>query len=322
MQVKRSTRTVLVAMCVVGVVALIPACTTESLPSHQIADDGWDPVVASPAYGQGDGPVVLVDAAHGNWHTIDGRFKPFAELLENDGFTVRSNGSKVTTHSLDGVDIFVIANAVKGGEDSEWILPTPPAFDAGEIQVIVDWVDNGGSLLLIADHMPFPGSVSELAGAFGVEFLNGFAKSSLTEGGTLTFSQTSATLTDHPILRGRSTAESIPTIKSFTGQAFRIVGNAQPLMLMPDDWQVFLPQEAWVFSEETPSVSASGLVQGAVLMHGKGRVAVFGEAAMFTAQFFPRDGQLVRVGMNDPEAPHNAQFVLNVVHWLSGLLDE
>ena len=38
------------------------------------------------------------------------------------------------------------------------------------------------------------------------------------------------------------------------------------------------------FTSTTPSESTRGLLQGAVLRHGQGRVAVFGEAAMFTAQ--------------------------------------
>ena len=70
-----------------------------------------------------------------------------------------------------------------------------------------------------------------------------------------------------------------------------------------------------------PFVPATGLLQGAVIRHGKGRVAVFGEAAMFTAQVIERNGQVVRFGMNDPAASQNAQFVLNVLHWLSGQLD-
>jgi hypothetical protein len=41
-------------------------------------------------------------------------------------------------------------------------------------------------------------------------------------------------------------------------------------------------------------------------MYGSGRVAVIGEAAIFSAQV--------------PEASRNAQFLLNVVHWLTGLL--
>lgn len=83
---------------------------------------------------------------------------------------------------------------------------------------------------------------------------------------------------------------------------------------------MLLPIEAWQFSETTPGLSAKGLLQGAVARYGSGRVAVFGEAAMFTAQLAgPRR---LPVGMNSPDAPQNAQFLLNVVHWLSGLLSD
>jgi hypothetical protein len=47
---------------------------------------------------------------------------------------------------------------------------------------------------------------------------------------------------------------------------------------------------------------------------------VLGEAAMCTAQL--AGPQHVPMGMNNPLAPQNAQFCLNVVHWLSGLLGE
>ncbi len=73
------------------------------------------------------------------------------------------------------------------------------------------------------------------------------------------------------------------------------------------------------FEEETdrvPRIRADGMLQGAALSYGVGRVAVFGEAAMFTAQV-EDDGPF---GMNHPEAPQNAQFVLNVMHWLTGVL--
>jgi hypothetical protein len=93
-------------------------------------------------------------------------------------------------------------------------------------------------------------------------------------------------------------------------------------MRMPPDWAVFYPYEAGEFTSTTPAESARGLVQGAVLHHGQGRVAVFGEAAMFSAQSAINGDKVVRMGMNDPEASQNAQFVLNVVHWLSGLLPD
>jgi hypothetical protein len=79
-----------------------------------------------------------------------------------------------------------------------------------------------------------------------------------------------------------------------------------------------MPEVAWQFSKLTPSISASGMLQGAAVRFGKGRVAAFGEAAMFSAQAVGPNG--TPAGMNDPTAPQNAQFLLNVVHWLSGLL--
>jgi hypothetical protein len=59
------------------------------------------------------------------------------------------------------------------------------------------------------------------------------------------------------------------------------------------------------------------MLQGVALAMGEGRVVVSGEAAMFSAQEAP-DGQ--RYGFNSPDAPHNTQFVLNVMHWLSRIL--
>jgi hypothetical protein len=81
---------------------------------------------------------------------------------------------------------------------------------------------------------------------------------------------------------------------------------------------VLLPEVAWQFSERTPRISAANLLQGALVRHGEGRVAVFGEAAMFTAQL--AGPQKIQVGMNSPEAPENARYLLNVMHWLGGTL--
>lgn len=287
----------------------------------QLAAQDWVAVVPEPAFSSGQGPLVLVDSAHGNWHTIEGRFEPFARLLEKDGYRVRSSATPITAEALSGADVFVIANAIKGGESAEWVLPTPAALEPEETRALVTWVEEGGSLLLIADHMPFPGAVDELAQAFGLRFLNGFAVKSASEGGVVVFTRAGG-LVDHAVTRGRNAAEAVPAVKTFTGQAFSSTKPFEPLIRMPDDWVVLLPQEAWKFAADTPQVSTRGLVQGAVLRHGKGRVAAFGEAAMFTAQTITRpDGSVARAGLNDPEAPHNAQFVLNVLHWLAGLLD-
>jgi hypothetical protein len=302
--------------------AIVPLIAAPQEDSRQAADQDWSPVLHRAAFAAGMGPQVLVDAAHGNFHTLDGRFKAFGDLLTLDGYRVAAAESVVTNELLAGTSIFVISNAVYGGEDAEWALPTPSAFTPDEIETIVEWVHDGGALLLIADHMPFPGAAASLADSFGVIFYNGYAKKSLNEGGTLSFTRSSGQLANHPVTNGRSDEESIESVRGFTGQAFRFVSNAQPLMSMPDDWQVFLPVEAGEFDETTPVISARGLVQGAVLHFGRGRVAVFGEAAMFTAQTWVRDGVTGQMGMNHPSAAENPQFIVNVMHWLSGLLDD
>ena len=76
----------------------------------------------------------------------------------------------------------------------------------------------------------------------------------------------------------------------------------------------------------TPWFSAAGWLQGATRKLDHGRIAILGEAAMCTAQFDDLDGEidapLIPQGINALHAPQNAQFCLNVMHWLSGLLDE
>ena len=284
--------------------------------SHSQAVE-WKPRLESVTYPDGQGPRVLVDAAHGNWHTIDARFRPFADLLRADGYRVTGTSETVSGTLLEPTDVFVISNAVLGGEDSEWHLPTPHALTDGEVKITVDWIADGGALLLIADHMPFPGSLTNLASALGVVFYNGFAMDAAAGTGTLVFDRSSGMLQGHEITDGSTPENRITAVKAYTGQGFRAVREVQPLLRLPDDWLILLPQVAWEFDERTPRVSAAGLLQGAVFQFGLGRVAVFGEAAMFTSQSFERDGRMVRVGFADPEAAQNARFVLNLMQWLS-----
>ena len=53
-------------------------------------------------------PVVAVDSAHYNFHTVEGRYKPFAKVLEADGLTVIDFNKRFSRVSLDAVDIFLL----------------------------------------------------------------------------------------------------------------------------------------------------------------------------------------------------------------------
>lgn len=303
---------------------LIAACATCSLHAQQVPDRAYRPRIGDPAYAAGAGPTICIDEAHFNFHTLDGRFWAFAELLRRDGYRVRALKSELSARSLADCEIVVIANAQPS--DDEWDTypnPTPSAFKDAEIEVARSWVREGGALLLIADHMPLAGAAASLAKAFDVEFMDGFAVEAFSAESERAaafskptmFRSSDRTLADHAAVRGRNPNESVSTVRSFTGQAFRSP-RAEPLLVLPSNFVLLMPAKAWQFREDTPRLPVGGWWQGAVMTFGEGRAAFFGEAAMFSAQIAGPDRR--PAGMNAPGAEQNFQFVLNVVHWLSG----
>ncbi|UCD24655.1 MAG: DUF4350 domain-containing protein, partial [Gemmatimonadota bacterium] len=250
-------------------------------------------------------------------HTADGRYLAFATLLRRDGYVVRASSTPFSGATLSQADVLVISNALNERNLEDWSLPTPSAFLGEEIDAVRRWVEAGGALMLIADHMPMPGAAEALAAAFGVKFLNGFAfESEVDTDGPIMFRRSDGSLRPHFITEGRDAAERVDSVASFTGQAFE-VGAGTPVMVFRSEAISFNPQVAWRFGDDTPTTRVGGWSQGAVLEYGQGRVALFGEAAMFTAQVAVDGSNRFQMGMNRPEAAQNQQFLLNVMHWLT-----
>lgn len=291
------------------------------LPAQQVVDTAFTYRVERPAYTVGTGPVVLIDAAHVNFHTAEGRYRPFAELARADGYTVRSLTSAISAASLAGARVFVTANARAASTSAEPELPAIAAFTSDEVIATRQWVEAGGSLLIIADHMPIAGTMETLAAAFGIYLIDSFVYANPTDTlGTqsLVFRRSDGTLASHPITNGRSARERIDSVATFTGAVFRNDVAADTVLALPAGSVAYLPMKAWAFTEQTPRFRASHMLQAATRSLGAGRVAVFAEAGMFTAQ---RAGAArLPMGMNAPEASQNPQFALNLLHWLSGML--
>jgi hypothetical protein len=285
--------------------------------AQQVADPDFKPAIGKPAYAQGRGPVVCIDEAHANFHTASGRYAPFAELVTRDGYVVKASAAKFSKESLGTCRVLVIANALGERNRADWSPPIVPAFADEEVAAVSEWVKGGGSLFLIVDHMPMPGANRTLAEAFGVRFSNGFALIPDVNA-AMVFKRADGLLADHPATRGASKDERIDAVATFTGSAFRVERGAEPILTFGPQVVSLEPQVAWQFTPETPKVDVRGWLQGATLRPGKGRVAVFGEAAMFTAQL--AGPNKTKVGMNSPHAPQNAQLLLNVMHWLTGKL--
>jgi len=287
--------------------------------AQQVNDPDADVSVAHPAFPQKDGPVVAIDSGHSNFHTIDGRYQPFASVLRNDGFRVVDSKSPFTGDSLSAFKVLVISNALPAALVKDWSLPATSAFSPAEIEALNAWVTGGGSLLLIADHRPFAGSARDLAAAFGFRFVDGVVERDPL-GQRDIFTLADGSLHEDVVTRGRDAGSAVTSLQTFTGSAFQAPPAARPIIVLPAGYmshECLLPCRGTV--SET---NVGGYLQGAVMPLGKGRIAVFGEAAMFSAQIVKGSNPPFRGGFNAKSAEQNKQFILNLMEWLAGTLPQ
>ena len=282
-----------------------------ALVAQQVPDTSFVFPPQPANYNPGSGPVVAIDDAHGNFHTLAGGFSPFGAYLRRLGFRTIRGEDVPESGSPSNPSVFVIANALHPDNSGHWRRPIASAFTAAEIASLAEWVRGGGRLLLIADHMPFAGAAAELGKAFGITWLDGFAQTGNSWPPTVF--RRAAGLPESPVTEAREGEQAIDSVATFTGSAFRIRAGI-PVLAFAAGHRSLQPDQAWEFSAETPTVDLDGYLQGALVPFGKGRVAVFGEAAMFTAQLA---GGIRKVGFNSPEAPENLRFIARVMEWLT-----
>jgi hypothetical protein len=281
--------------------------------AQQVPDTAFAFRSASPAYANGAGPVVMLDEAHNNFHTLGGRYCTFGKVISDDGYRMMPGTAPFTEAYIQQARILVISNAL--APDDEWVLPTRSAFTTNEITVVEEWVKAGGSLFLIADHMPFGGAAHDLGAAFGFDWINGYAIP--PQKGTEMFTRRDASLLANPITDGNDSTR-IDSIALFTGSAFHAPPEATALTRLHADYEILFPQRAGELSDSTRRIAGDGFINGAMMEYGKGRIVAFGEAALFSAQLSGPSHE--PMGMNQHGAEQNPQFLLNIIHWLDGRL--
>jgi hypothetical protein len=310
---------------------LIPLLLIAVMPAgaraQQVPDTTFDVTVARPAFGA-RAPLVLIDEAHNNFHTSTGRYRPFANLLRNDGFRVATNDRPLSARALAEAHILVIANALPP-ESAARHESAEPAFTADEAEALWQWVNGGGALLLIADHAPFGGAAGILAQRFDVNFGDGFVYDTahyLTSFGArnlpgvasiMVFSRENGLLGTHPILQGRDPRERIERVVAFTGQSMSVPSRASVLLHLSPTAKEARSREHLAGWGGTP---VGGRAMGLAMSFGRGRVVILGEAAMMSAQVANGNPETrqpgMLMGMNHPGSD-DKQFALNVMRWLA-----
>lgn len=282
--------------------------------SQQIADPHFDAKVDNPAYSK-NFPRVLFDEAHFNFDTTHDRYKPFADLMFNDGYQLTVNRKPFTKESLKTFKILIIVNAL-GGEDVDEEGADGPAFTAIECDAVTDWVRGGGALLFVADNGPFAAAAEILAQRLGLDMSKGYttdqanADKELNDASFIVYSRENHLLAEHAITNGRSAAERVSRVIVFTGQSLKGPTGSEAFLKLADSAldKMASPEK---------SGTAAGRAQGIALRPGKGRVVVLGDAAMLSAQLSGSDNE--PLGINVPGID-NKQLTLNIMHWLSGIL--
>src|SRR5919112_1639445 len=103
--------------------AVLVAALASTASGQQVVNPNADVAVARPAYRAEQGPRVRIDEGHANFHTIGGRYAPFAALLRNDGYRVATHSGAFTAESLADTDILVIANAAAAAGSASAFAP-------------------------------------------------------------------------------------------------------------------------------------------------------------------------------------------------------
>ncbi|HLF34519.1 MAG TPA: hypothetical protein VI583_09785 [Cyclobacteriaceae bacterium] len=99
----------------------------------QRADNDFDVTIESPEFKENK-PVILFDEGHNNFHTTNGFYEPFANLVRNDGYNLKTLTTPVTAEVLNSASIYAFVNA-KGKGD----LNDTPAFTEDETEIIKNW---------------------------------------------------------------------------------------------------------------------------------------------------------------------------------------
>lgn len=240
---------------------------------------------------------------------------PFEALMRADGFRVSTGRSRWTPEVLSRFEIVAVVTPLPFDFSEGTEVTGEVTFSQQEIQALRDWVDRGGSALIVGEHAPFDQAVGPLLKAFGIEASIGTTIDPMNTHssgrmGWIVYSEANGLLNrQHPTVRGSRPEEQVRQLVTFRGSALSGAGYENILRLSEHAQNVADPTGVGPVGRGD-SQALAGRV-------GDGKLAAFGDANGFTAMSIEMDGEdPFPCGMTVRDYDWR-QFVLNVMHWLS-----
>jgi hypothetical protein len=287
------------------------------------ADATYIPSFPSPGWPAGEGPAVLIDDAHWNSATGARGLAGFTALLRADGYNVLPAGNATRAEMLADARIAVVADPLGL---SGWLrslaarlgLPPLTALDddalwVQEMETVVQWVENGGSLLIAVDEGPPARGVRGLAVRLGIDLHEGvildLGHSEPLSPDRLVFSRENGLLGVHPIVDGSPTAPAVNRVVSVGGTALTPPAGADVLLrLSPSAVEVRRLGDSPAEGKPAP-----GLARAAAFTRGRGRVVVIADTSLVTSLL---DADGAPFGLGAP-GTNNDRFARYLMRWLA-----
>ena len=283
-----------------------------------VVDDGIKPVVVHKSLGEGDivycgfdffniegncstilanairlarsyTPYVIFDDSHTNEYEIDDELQGFKDDLLGEGFGVLSMDT-FSRDVMDQGDVLVVARA----DNDDY-------YNVSETDIIEDFVDDGGGLLVCTDYGRFGWELDNITERFGI-IRNKTASNWIEDSDDYDGSP------NHPIFSGENIGGFFDT--SYTIQMYWPTG----LETIPSQAQVLLSSDNDNTVTWNSDNSAAKNVPLAVALEPSsgGRVITLTDAT-----FMRSDADADSDGTNDYYEYSNGEFLVDCVIWLS-----
>jgi hypothetical protein len=286
-------------------------------------DAAYTPAIGTPNWPGGQGPAVLVDNAHWNSATTARGLTAFATLLRADGYRVLPDGNSTRAEMLADARIGVVANPLGLSGELRGLaarLGLPPltflddeALWVQEMETTLQWIENGGSLLVAVDEGPPARAVRGLAVRLGLEVREGvvmdLGHSEPRAPERLVFSRENGLIGQHPIVDGDAMHQAVNHLVSVGGSAIVAPAGVDVLLRLSPS-AVEVPRLGVSPAQGTP---VAGLARAVAFERGRGRVVVVADTSLLTG-LVDDDGAVYGLGSDGTQAD---RFARAIMRWLA-----